>query len=620
MSATLQRPGATTLEPASEHTPGSSSSRSPWAPGDRAVIAALTLLFAVVVALTWRRWGQPEIDSGAELTTADLIKHGATAYGDVRYFYGPLGLYSLALAFKVFGTSFTTAYGFGLVQAAGILAAFYALARHWLAPLAAGLATAVLLAIGFSGTAFNLVLPHTNSATFGVLCLLLMLLALTRQRILLAGAALGLVGLTRPEFLAVAAGVAAAYVLAAWRFEGRKAALEATWRLGLPGVALPVAVLGFLATQVGLSTLITVNLWPVKFLHQAGFRMQQGWTPLDLPSFFGVLARGASYAGLLGALVLSVEAWRRRRGPARLVALGPLVAAAAILCLVDVALRATGLFAGERIAIETEFRHLTLGESALPALGFAVAAWAAIRFVRGGESPLGRRWPVDLALIVAAAGMGARAYNAFTAEGSYAPYYAAPLVLVLGILHSRIAERRPQARAAALGALGLVAAGLLTYSVIGLYRHFDTAVHTPRGTFMSTSAGAIGLQQAVRAIDADTKPSDRILAAPLDGGLYFMTGRRPAIYELSVLPGLLYSRADENDAIARLRRYHVRLAVIGARDFSLWGTPTFGVDYNKVLGAYLHRPGVVSSTVGTLRDPAAGTYPSKGFAILRLPG
>lgn len=586
--------------------------------GDRAVLAILAAAFALIVALSWRKWGIPEGDAGAELTTADLIKHGAVAYHDVRYFYGPLGLYSLALSFKIFGTSFTTAYAFGLVQAAAILGVFYLLARQWIAPLAAGLSTAVLLAIGFSGSSFNFVLPHTNSATFGILCLLLMLLALTRRRILLAGVALGLVGLTRPEFLAVAAGAALAFCLASWRFEGWAAARGAVWRLALPGVLVPAAVLGFLASQVGLSTLVTVNLWPVKFLRLAGFRMQQVWMPFDLPSFFGVLARGACYGGLLAALVLSVEGWRRRQRLARVAALWPLAATALALVLADLVLRVSGLFAGQRTSIESEFRHLTLGESWLPALGFAAAAWAAIRFVRRGASPLGGRWPVDLALIVAAAGLGMRAYNAFTAEGSYAPYYAAPLVLLLGILHVRAAERRPQARVAILGALGLVAAGLATYSVIGLYRHFDTPVHTLRGTFMSTAAGAAGLQQVVRAIDADTAPSDRILAAPLDGGLYFMSDRRPAIYELSVLPGLLASRVDESTAIARLQRDHARLAVIGARNFSLWGTPGFGVDYDKVLGAYLRRSAVSTTTVGTLLDPAAGTYPSKGFTILRL--
>ena len=172
------------------------------------------------------------------------------------------------------------------------------------------------------------------------------------------------------------------------------------------------------------------------------------------------------------------------------------------LTLADGLLRATGIFGTERAAIESELRHLLLGESWLPALGLVTAAWAAVRFVRGAPAPLGARWAIDLALIVAAAGLGLRAYNAFTAEGSYAPYYAAPLVLLLGILHARLAQRFPAARASILGALGLVAAGLGVYAVIGLYRHFDAPVNTPRGTFMTTAAAAAPLQAAVAAVDA----------------------------------------------------------------------------------------------------------------------
>ena len=161
MSATITRPaGAAPRAGSRERVVAREMS-------DRTIVAILLVLFAGLLALTWRKWGMPEVDAGAELTTASLVKHGALVYRDVRYFYGPLGLYSLALAFKVFGTSLTVAYAFGLAQAAAIFGVFYALARQWLAPLVAGLSTAVLLAIGFSGTAFNFVLPHTNSATFG---------------------------------------------------------------------------------------------------------------------------------------------------------------------------------------------------------------------------------------------------------------------------------------------------------------------------------------------------------------------------------------------------------------------------------------------------------------------
>ena len=75
-----------------------------------------------------------------------------------------------------------------------------------------------------------------------------------------------------------------------------------------------------------------------------------------------------------------------------------------------------------------------------------------MRFVRGERPPLSRSWACDLALIAAAAALGLRAYDAFTTEASYAPYYAPPLVLLLALLHQRIgrplAGRAPGARSA----------------------------------------------------------------------------------------------------------------------------------------------------------------------------
>ncbi|HEY7961334.1 MAG TPA: hypothetical protein VID29_05375 [Solirubrobacteraceae bacterium] len=638
---------------------------------DRWAALALGACFAALTALTWRRWGMPEIDAGAELTTADLVKHGALAYRDVRYWYGPLGLYSLALAFKLLGTSFATAYAFGLAQTAAILAVFYALARRWLEPLPAVLAGAVLLAIGFSGTAFNFVLPHTDSATFGLLFLLATLLALAHGRLLTAGTMAGLVALTRPEFALAAAAALAAYTVAGWRMGEGSAALRVTLRLGLPALALPAIVLGGFAAQVGLGTLFAENLWPAKFIH-VGARTQRAWMPFTLASFAALAARAAIYVGLLAALVKSAEGWSGRAPsgggwpgshpsgwylhgsppsspgwgarpaavggpwsaqlgrfgqggagslafvPAAIGALWPLATAALGLLAADGALRASGVLATQRAAIELEARHLMLGMSWLPALGLGAAALAALRLARRGPSPLGGAWPADAALIVAAAVLGLRAYNAFTTEGSYSPYYAAPLVLALAIVHARVAGRGPHARVASFGALGLVAAGLAAYALGGLYVHDATPVHTPRGTFLTSAAAAPALRGAVRRIDALSRPGERVLAAPVDGGLYFMADRPPALRELTVLPGLLASAGEEEAAVARLRRERVKLAVIGARDFSPWGTPTFGVDYAARLGSYLRGATVAREVLGTLAQPAGGTNPSKGFTVLRL--
>ena len=97
-----------------------------------------------------------------------------------------------------------------------------------------------------------------------------------------------------------------------------------------------------------------------------------------------------------------------------------------------------------------------------------------------------------------------------------------------------------------------------------------------------------------------------------------MADRPPALYGLTILPHLIDSPAEEDAAVARLAREHVGLAVLGARDLSDWGTPTFGVDYNRRIGDFLRRNQLAITTVGTLTSPVGGTNPSKGFQILRL--
>src|ERR1700710_14425 len=183
---------------------------------DARALSLIGLFFALLAALSWRAWGVPSVDAGHELTVAAAITEGLQPYGDIRYFYGPVGVYSLAGAFALFGAGFTTAFAFGLVQAAAIVVAFYALARQLLSVVPALIATLIVAAIGFSGTPFNFVLPHTNSATFGLLFTLLMLLCLSRERLLAAGLTAGVVGLTRPELAALAAIALAGYLIGPW--------------------------------------------------------------------------------------------------------------------------------------------------------------------------------------------------------------------------------------------------------------------------------------------------------------------------------------------------------------------------------------------------------------------
>ena len=277
-----------------------------------------------------------------------------------------------------------------------------------------------------------------------------------------------------------------------------------------------------------------------------------------------------------------------------------------------------GVADAERAAVRSEVTNALIGMSWLPLLALAGGAWAGLLVLRKRPAPLSGSWAVDLPLFVAAAAFGLRAYAVFTPEGSYAPYYAAPLVLLLVIGHHRLAHRRPQARAVTLAVPALVALALAAYSVHGLYSDDDTTVHTPRGSYVTDASAAAATQPAVDAVVSGSAPGDRILAAPGDGGLYFMTNRRPALYELMLLPGLLDTTADEREAIRRLRLTHTHIALIGARDLSDYGSSRFGRDYVTTLGRYLDAATVRRSTLGDLDDRVAGTHASRGYELLEL--
>ncbi|HWA54665.1 MAG TPA: glycosyltransferase family 39 protein [Solirubrobacterales bacterium] len=587
---------------------------------DARAIAGLLLLFALLAGLSWRAWGVPSVDAGHELNVANTLASGGQPYGDIRYFYGPVGLYALGGAFAVFGASFTTAFAFGLLQAAAIIAAFYALARQLLSVVPAAIATAIVAAIGFSGTAFNFVLPHTNSATFGILFLLLMLLALKRERLVLAGLAAGVVGLTRPEFVAVAALAGLAYLVGVARQHGVRTALRALAPLALPAVLLAGGVLALLASSVGAERLFAENLWPVDFLRIAGFNSQHSWAPRDLESLAATVARAGVYCTMLAAVIAAALLYSHAESlKGRLLALWPLPAAAIALLVVDAAWKATGIWAPAQAAVQSEATHLLIGMSWLPALGFAACVVVGVRLLRGGDPLISDSWGFDLALVVAAAALGARAYDAFTAEASYAPYYAAPLVLLLAVLHDRLSRRFPEARTALYAALAAVAIGLAAYAQVALYPDDSAAVHTQRGSFLTTPASAPVLQETIDYVDSHVPAGEPLLAVPSDSGLDFMTDRTAPLYDAMFLPGLLDSRQDEREAIARLEAEHVRYAVIENRRYVGYRYELFGIDYNRMFARWIRRNGAPVATFGdTKAERPGGTNPPTSFEIYRI--
>ena len=488
--------------------------------------------------------------------------------------------------------------------------------RQLLRPLPSFLASAVVVAIGFSGTAFNFVLPHTNSATFGLLLCILTLLALTRGHFLLAGTAIGLTALTRVEFAAAGAVAALAWAIGIWREEDLRAALRALAWIAGPALAIPVVVLGTLATSVGADRLFWQNLWPIDFLRAAGFNAYREWTPFDAASVVSSLARGAIYLALLAGLTATAVKVHSARGLARAKALWPLAAACLGSMLLLAIWKASGIFAGAETAVQEEAKQLLLGMSWLPLLSLLAAALVARALLRREAAPLSGRWPLDLALTAVAVLLCSRAYDMFTMT-SAAPYYAAPAVLLLGLLHQRVGDSWPSARPAVMGMLAAVAAGIALYAAAALYPDKGTVVHTAAGDYVADSRSAGAQQQAIDFLRTHTAAREPVLALPADAGLYFLADRPQALYENMFLPGLLDTRSDERGAIAQLRRERVRYALVSTRDTSAFETGRFGSGYDRLLGRYL-RSGRLVQTFGDIDAAPGGGSPSQGFRVYAL--
>ena len=116
-------------------------------------LALLGIVFAIMLAWTWRAWPDPLVDFGREAYIPWRLSEGDRLYIDQNYFNGPLSPYFNALLFTLAAPNLTVlfitnAVIFGII----ILVAFHIL-RLLSSPLPAFVACcAIMLLCGFTQT------------------------------------------------------------------------------------------------------------------------------------------------------------------------------------------------------------------------------------------------------------------------------------------------------------------------------------------------------------------------------------------------------------------------------------------------------------------------------------
>ena len=552
---------------------------------DELALVGLGAAGVVLLWVTWATWGDVGGDTGYDLVAASRVAHGQLPYADFTYHSGPLGPFLLGAFAFAGGSGVLPAVVFGLLVTAAIVFATYRLARRATSPLGAFLAAAIVLPVALGPSNFSYVLPHSESAPLGILGLLCLLLALGRfedtgrgRSLVAAGASIGLVALTRPEFALAAFAAGALWLLLRLRartIHRRDFALLAGPALGIPAVVYS-AFLGAVSPH----RLLFDNLYPTAALRAGGNHVLRISAPLTAASFEHLAARLFLYAAGTAALLLLARGLER---PGTLRRPLPMIAAAGAVAIVAVSAAYP-----ERLRYGLEFAYgwIPLGA----ALALAIVLWRTrARAIAAA----------DVAGLAALTVLAAKTYAAFFVESSppQVAVYALPLAaIVLVRLHLRTLS--PGRVAPLLGAgwlafLAVSGAGLVAKDA----RAESWRVRGPGGTLAALPADATAFNSALHWIEEGTAPGQPVLLAPQLTALYAISGRTDPVPSISLLPNALPTAAAQRAAIAQLDRMQIRLAIVDERSYPEYGHTRFGDSFDRLVAAWIGRKFVYATTL-----------------------
>jgi hypothetical protein len=578
---------------------GVARARTVAVPTDALALAGLAALAGAMVWFTWATWGDLGRDTGYDLVAGARVAGGELPYVDFVYYYGPLAPALAGLAAWIGGAGLAPMVGLGLALALLVVAATYGLGRSLAGPLGGFLAGAIVVPVALGPSNFSFVLPHSFSATLGILLALVFAMAAGRHAsaggrwwLLGAGIATGLVALTRPEFELAVLAAAAVWLALRWR-AGTGGARE-TLLFSIPAIGIPAVVYGAFAAAAGPSSLVLDNLYPRETLSAAGSSVLRIHAPLTASSFVELGVKLGLYVAGAAVLVLLGAGLARLGNGRRTVALACGTTLFAALCGVAAA-------RPETLRYWLEFAY-----GWIPAGAAIAVAILLVRYHRRGEgwSPTAQ---LELVAAVVLAVLAAKTYAAFLVHAPRAQpaVYAVPLAAVfLARLH--LVELGRRRTTAALGAVWLA---FLAASGVGLTLKDAAAesssVSGSGGSLQASPADAAAMQPALTLIEASTRPGEPILLAPQLTGLYTLSERENPLPQLSLLPGALPSAADERIAIAALDRAEVRLVVTDGRPFTEYGHTSFGESFDRVLADWIDRN---FTRVATFQPGAGGTH------------
>jgi hypothetical protein len=542
-------------------------------------LAALTVAFTTLVVLTWARWGHVRIDCGGSLDRAARIAEGAVLYRDVLSPYGPVGCYTIAALFRIFGIHLSVVYAAGLALLVAESCLLWTICRRFLGELecAVGL-VAFWVLFGFQPGFLNWVLPNTFASTFGAFFATGALALVLRyhgrgEAWQLVGASLctAAAGLSKAEFgLAAFATLMVAVVSFPRPSRGRAKAVAL---LVVPGLLLSGVVAGIFVCLVPWRQLLFDNVYRLRSFERSVPAYRAGLFPPLGPVVRDTLLRYGIELPARAAIVSAGLGTAMGGGVRRLLGIG-LATAALLVPLVPGYPPLPDFF--RSYAPARQFVWSPMAWALLAALAFSVTykkkqdgGLRALALVATFSVFLAVRWELRVA------------WPSFYAV--FAPFLT---IFVVRFLASRVVAPGHAGTAAALVIAVAVATGGADNWRI--YNEYVSTLGYPRGTIRTTRVEGELLRQTVDYVRSNTTVDDYVAVMPEERLINFLAERRHPTRDPGVGPGWLATAEDEERFIREIEEKGTPMIVLSARRYPEFGAGSFA-SYSPGIMRYITR-------------------------------
>jgi hypothetical protein len=560
------------------HLDATPASQESWAAIARAVIVAVAFCLAW---WTWGHWADIQVDCGRELYVPLEVLRGKQVYRDFWYPYGPLAPYLEALLIHTFGKHLVVFYLFGLAITISCALLLFEIGKL-LDSIAVGTAAALALLLqGFEPWAFNFIFPYAYAATLGLTFGLVAVLLAVKHIFKRSGVGLVLASVAGSLALLCKQEVGISCFLMLLFVAGFEALSAQSFRALLvriaqcaPGVALATLIYGDLFWTLGTSFVLENWLGPPGpyFAAKYGKALYAG---------FGMRFIPLETIALIISAVLALRLWYwlarlclKSRGYLWLFI---------IICLPLI----VRVFTLSEPWSQSRVWHLTAvfyyvliypRGMYFIALGYLLRLLYLIYKGEGNAKITGRA-----AIGIFAITLAIRVMAQVTPLG-YSIYYATPLFLIFIMAVSDVIRLAIGSDA---GWVGKTQRRLLTVQIVSL-----AILIVPFGDWRTAELKTSWGRMSLSANDAKTAAwmLDFISKQKMLGKRVLIVPEAPFLYALSeteapgrwytLLPGFL-SAEEERDYVNDLERYHPDFILVTARNYQEYGSPHFGIDFDR---------------------------------------